>query len=49
MTITNGTSLRSFLWNCEHDVTLKRNGEIWSEGRLIGKYKHSKTTTGGMA
>ncbi len=41
---TDGISLRSFLWNCEMDIVLKRNGEIWSEGKLIGEYKHSKTT-----
>lgn len=44
MTITTGKDLRSFLWICEMDVVLKRNGEIWSDGRLIGEYKHSKTT-----
>ena len=44
MTITNGASLRSFLWDAEMNLVLKRNGELWSEGRLIGKYKHSKTT-----
>lgn len=44
MIITTGKDLRSFLWDAEMNLVLKRNGELWSEGRLIGKYKHSKIT-----